>query len=58
MPIKVEVEIPGQIDEGHSCSHILAESIFEVISHIFATLRQFMDSCRRESCNLSIEGIF
>ena len=43
---------------GHSCSQILAESIFEVISHIFATLYQFTDSCRRESSILSHEGIF
>ena len=46
------------LDGGHSCSHILAESIFEVIDHIFATLYQFMDSRRGESCNLSFEGIF
>ena len=45
-------------DGGHSCSQILAESIFEVISHIFATLYQFTDSCRRESSILSHEGIF
>ena len=43
---------------GHSCSQILAESIFEVISHIFATMYQFTDSCRRESSILSHEGIF
>ena len=29
-----------------------------LVSHIFATLYQLMDSCRQESCNLSIEGIF
>ena len=48
----------AESDGGHSCSQILAESIFEVISHIFATLYQFTDSCRRESSILSHEGIF
>ena len=55
---KVSLTLFASEDGGHSCSQILAESIFEVISHIFATLYQFTDSCRHESSILSHEGIF